>query len=135
MSAAVVHLPRKAGRAPIQDGRRFLDLFPTGMRKSVRGSWVYAVGLRDGRIKIGVTNVPRGRLQSYWRQHEGLAWAHLFARVQGNAAALKVERTALGLLAVVGHRIGRSEYFRDLDRDDTLRVVRQAYRMHEAKAA
>lgn len=125
MSAAVLQMPRARGRAPIQDGRRFLDLFPTGRR--ARGCWLYAVALRDGRIKVGTTHVPRGRLQSYWLQHEGVAWAHLFPRVASREAALKVERRALLYLSTMGHRVGRSEYFRGLDRAEFLRLVRAAY--------
>jgi hypothetical protein len=118
---------KHTGASPVQDGRRRFDLFP----RCHRQQWLYAVGLPDGRIKLGISSRPRKRVQSYWHQHEGgIQWAHLFGPVGSEKASRRVEGAAVAALSLVANRIGRSEYFRYLDKGTMLRVVRAVVLAH-----
>ena len=118
----VVALPSRRGAPPFEDGRRVFDLFPVGGITADR--WMYAVGLNDGRIKIGIANRPRKRIQSYWMTHIGIAWAHLFPKVGDYARAREVEKRCITELSRVATRRGRSEYFSGCSRAEVLAVCR-----------
>ena len=123
MTAAVLQLPGRRGRG-YPPHRAFVRMFPNEY-SGVHGPWMYAVGLRDGRVKVGTATHARERINHYCVAHEGLAWAHLFARIPaGRRAAKAIERRALTLLGVVAKRTeAHSEYFRGADRETVLRVV------------
>ena len=100
--------------------------------RNMNGEWVYAVGLPDGRVKVGIARLPRERIQTHWRTHGGLLWAHVSGfvpRHQGvlcfRAKSMEVERAILARLSRVAERIGRTECFRGLDKGLVLRVCRE----------
>lgn len=85
--------------------------------------YLYVVGLNDGRIKIGQTIDPRGRMNCH-RLQLGLAWCHLFphgSRYYVNVA----EPTGIKALAAIGTRIGRTEQFHGIDKATAIRTLRE----------
>lgn len=128
MAAAIVMLPARRGRE--DEGAFRLRLFPRG-RNGYR--WLYAVGFRDGRAKLGATRRPRERLLQHWAASDGqVAWVHLFGcfpltkHPRANDASAIIEAKALRLAALVSTRVRRTETFRGLSRDDAIRCMRMA---------
>lgn len=106
------HQDRAAKR--IMDGRRRFDMFPRGNK--VQGWWLYAVGLPDGRCKVGIAAHPRSRVQQHWRTHGGLVWAHVFGRRFDSSPSVRhAESLCLGKAAKIATRLGRTECFADAD--------------------
>lgn len=90
------------------------------------GTWLYALGYKDGRTKIGISNRPRSRLTQHWVACDGsIDWVHLFAPLPRSQCEW-AERDALRRASEVGSRIRRTEVFRNLSREATLRCVREA---------
>lgn len=127
MSAAVLLLPR--GRKP-RAGRASFAMLPDG--RGSDSAWLYAVGLPDGRMKVGIAGQPRARVRQHAVTFEGLLWAHVFGRLPNSRVARAVERRAITFLAAVSRRIDSSECFRDIDKAEFLRVIRMAYANAEA---
>jgi len=119
------------GRRMERDGRERFGLYPRG---AGYGRLLYALGLSNGRTKIGVCMSPRSRFVTHWVASEGaVTWSHLFAQRFQGKDILFVERDACARAAIVGNRVRRTETFTDLSRDDALRCVRAA--IAEALAA
>jgi len=109
-------------------------MFPTS---STVGHWLYAVGLQDGRIKIGRTGKPRERFSQHRKTYgDAIAWVHLGPRIhQQRFAAHMVERRAIEALAEIGVRIARTEVFLEVDKATALRVLRDAITQERAADA
>lgn len=131
---AIVML-RRSPHGPSDPALQVLQLFPqwNGTRP-----WLYAVGFKDGRVKVGITLRPRNRMRQHWNQVDGqIAWMHLFGHISderrpgGNA----VEQAALRNCSAIAERIGRSECFRGLSKADTLRCCRAAINALPAERA
>lgn len=101
------------------------------------GQWLYAIGLSDGRIKVGHTSRPRSRAQQHRTAFGAtIVWAHLGPRVYAAChAAHGVERRVIEVLAKCGTRIGRTEFFRDIDKATVLSVMREANALARATSA
>lgn len=112
------------------DARRCLDLIP----RRGSGRWLYACGLPDGTVKLGIAWMPRGRLMEHWRRHGGLSWAHSFWCLDYDSAE-RVERIAIEAMSALAERIGRSEYFKNASREAALAAVRFARAQHQAQLA
>lgn len=82
---------------PVTVGRRFATLFPSGMAEEHRsgGHWLYAIGLPDGRVKIGKTSRPRARFVQHAATYGVPLWVHLFCRVQRSGRKDVFESQAL----------------------------------------
>lgn len=126
MTAAIV--PLRRGRQLTQDGRQVLRLYPTGNSNSAQqGHWLYAIGFRDGRTKLGMTGAPRKRMVQHWVASEGeIEWVHLFGRSHYSRRAAAIERRAVKLASETAARIRLTETFRSLAKADAIRCVRQA---------
>lgn len=127
MSAAVLQMPRNRGGRKPRAGRASFAMLPSG--RGDPGAWLYACGLPDGRLKVGIAGQPRARIRMHAVTFEGLLWAHVFGRLPSSSAARAVERKAITLLSTVGRRVDHSECFRDIDKAEFLRVIRIAYAM------
>jgi hypothetical protein len=104
--------------------RSALRLFPSQCCSGFQ--WLYAIGYSDGTVKIGLTCLPRRRMDEHWRRSGGsFAWAHVFPKI-GDRLARSAERLALNAVAANARRAGGTELFRDLTRADALRLVRAA---------
>lgn len=79
--------------------------------------WMYAIGLKNGDIKFGITAQPRIRIGGHLTAFgDQFAWAHLFGSMReedGRAG----ENHTLGLAAAYGRQIGRREIFSGLTKD------------------
>lgn len=111
------------------DGRERMSLYPRGrgyVSTLKRTRFIYALGLSNGRTKIGVCGGPRSRFMQHWYANDGnVTWTHLFAPIE-YADADRIERRALILAAEVSQRIRRTETFWNLDREQAIRCVRSA---------
>ncbi len=120
--SAVVMLHQRRGAKTIADGREQFNMFPKW--HSTGRVWLYAVGLRDGRVKVGIARRPRERIKTYWRTHEGFDWAHLFSPLADARTARHAEVYCVSAAAKAGQRIGRSEYFRGFEKASFIAVCR-----------
>lgn len=124
MTAAVLAMPARRGRKQERDGRERFNLLPSGKRGE--GRYLYALGLVDGRTKIGIAYRPRARVVAHWvATRGGVTWVHVFGRFDSRAVE-KIERAACSLAGQRSIRIGRTETFLELERDEALRSVREA---------
>lgn len=100
-------------------------------------NWLYALGLGDGRIKIGRTGKPRDRLAQHRKTFgDVIVWFHLGPRVHRQCySAHMVERRAIDTLAKLGARIGNTEMFRDIDKATVLRILRESIALAHAADA
>lgn len=92
-------------------------------------SFIYLLGLVDGRTKVGVTGNPKARLQGHKQAFE-IAWVHFFSPAPGFERV--AESYALRRLAGVGQQIGRSEVFNGINKADAIKAVREGVEMYRA---
>lgn len=118
--AVIKFARRRADMTP--DGRACVRLFPSHGQGL---TWLYAVRFADGVTKIGVSANPRSRMLHHWAGKR-VEWMHLFGCQPNRAAAMCVERDAIRRCALVGQRIGQTEQFLWMSRDETLACVRAA---------
>lgn len=99
------------------------------------GEWIYLLGLPDGRVKVGRARVPRARIQTHWRTHGGLLWAHVPGFIRAvedkrksyTSFSAQAERAVLDRIEAAGfQRIGRTECFRGLDKARAIQLCREA---------
>jgi hypothetical protein len=99
----------------------------TGRRSSRR--WLYALGIDDGRIKIGITHSPRDRMHVHGRaMGQSLLWFHIGPSAIDGVESRAAEYRALQAAGLVGERIGNTEMFRGLTREQALECLRYAVR-------
>ena len=88
--------------------------------------YLYALGLQDGRTKIGITRYPRGRMSSHSTKTRPLAWVHLFAP-QPHSRAYAIERKACLFAERHSERLHpHIEWFKELSKKDAIAAVRDA---------
>lgn len=123
----------KSRRQLGKEERACLRLFPRGQfgtkSKAKNTAWMYAVGLTNGLVKIGVTSTPRDRLRTHWNGFGGaVEWVHLFGRVQRQRHGMccAAERAAIASCEAAGERIATTELFRGLTKAQVLAHCRAA---------
>lgn len=94
---------------------------PCMFPRSILGkAWVYMVIRKDDRIKVGFTENPRTRLRKHAVDYAGnIRFLHLFSHVDVKAARA-AERDLIRLFAERGTRIGRTEEFDGVSKDDAI---------------
>lgn len=126
MSAAVIAmLPkgRQRSRAP-NGSRAVLRLFPKGNFSKTR-YWLYAVGFEGGIVKLGRSAQPRSRFGQHWSNAQGaVAWLHLFGSGTRFWSYL-AEAEACRVAGTLGERVGRTEWFNVLTRENALLAGRR----------
>lgn len=131
MGAVLQMTPAKTRRQAGKDERACLQLFPRGEYGARRNAaaWMYALGLTDGRVKIGVTATPRDRMRTHWTAAGGaVEWVHLFCRVERvrQRTCCPAERAAIAACEAAGQRIATTEFFRGLTKAQVLAHCRAA---------
>lgn len=92
-------------------------------------AFIYLLGLSDGRVKVGFTTSPRGRIQSH-RQWFDIHWIHFFSPAPGFARVS--ESYALQSLAAIGKQIGKTEIFSGISKADAIRAAREGIESYRA---
>jgi len=90
-------------------------------------AFVYLIGWKDGRVKVGMTKNPRWRIETHMRASE-YAWFHFFAPMNPREA-YSMERRALEKLGEIGTRVRKTETFLGLDRS-VIAVIRDEWCKH-----
>jgi len=89
--------------------------------------WLYALGLSDGRVKVGFTGQPRVRLQQHRVRYEyAITWFHLGPRLGSKASALAAELALCGDLADRFARASGRETFHAANKACVIRAMRSA---------
>lgn len=102
--------------------RKYSLMFPchSRVRTSER---IYALGLFDGRVKVGITGQPRARAAQHCRRYgAAIKWFHMGPCVPC-IAPHRVERAVLAELATRFKR-DSSEVFFDLPKSTAIAVIR-----------
>ena len=125
----------------IGDGRSRRRLIPTlfiypnhKQSDAFRVYSMYAFGLPDGRVKVGIARNPRSRLVAHARTHNAMSWCHVLF-LSDRRMAERAERAALTALGAMCERIGRSEMFHGASRDQVIAAMRFGKSNVEFKAA
>jgi hypothetical protein len=102
--------------------RKYPNPFPGGYGHGSR-KWLYAIGLTDGRIKVGMTGKPRERASQHCRGYGALIeWYHLGPIVDFTGSS-QIERAVLHALAAKGERVAQ-EVFRGLSKSEVIATIR-----------
>ncbi len=112
-----------------------LFIYPNHKQADACGVYaMYAFGLPDGRVKVGIARNPRNRLVAHARTHNAMSWCHVLF-VSDRRMAERAERAALTALSALCERIGRSEMFHGASRDQVIAAMRFGKENAEFKAA
>lgn len=88
------------------------------------GPRLYALGLPGGVVKLGVAGQPQARIKKLLRETRACEWVHVSAAFGGRR--FDTERRALHLAASRSNRLGRTERFIGLSREQALACIREA---------
>lgn len=96
---------------------------------------VYLIGLRGGIVKVGQSYHVRARIRKHAADAgDAFLWSHVFAGY-GSKSGRTIERLAIEALQKVGKRLGRTEKFSGLSREQAIACVRTCIAEHEARAS
>lgn len=110
---------------PNQRTPRLLPRFGHTVNGEHKG-WLYVLGTADGLVKIGKSASPSRRLvQHQTALGASLEWFHLGPGCEVDRI-YSAEQHAIEMLQQVGVRIGRSEWFRGVDRAQGIAAIRSA---------
>lgn len=85
--------------------------------------WLYLFGLKDGRVKVGRTVRVRERLAHHRRQHgPSFDWVHIYPQKESGSS----ECAAIHALRLAGQRVGRTEMFTGISKQQAIQLCRAA---------